>query len=261
MINRRLAREIFGDETAVGKVIQEERDPNEPPPEPEREARRSSASSAWSTTSARTASCRRRENYLFYRMRLDSPDPEGGAARANLRPPGAGHPGGVRGDARQAGDGGCRQPGRSRSSRSTPCAPTSCASTPIPLMVVGTIAGFLLLMVGLGLTGVVWQSVTQRIREFGLRRAKGATIPQRPRAGPDRDDDHDLARAHRRGRAGRAAAAAAAARGHARRSRRRSSSPASSISVLAIYALTLLCGWQPSRLATRIQPAEALHYE
>ena len=31
-------------------------------------------------------------------------------------------------------------------------------------------------MVGLGLTGVVWQSVTQRIREFGLRRAKGATI-------------------------------------------------------------------------------------
>ncbi len=47
----------------------------------------------------------------------------------------------------------------------------------IPLMVVGTIAGFLLLMVALGLTGVVWQSVTQRIREFGLRRAKGATIP------------------------------------------------------------------------------------
>jgi ABC-type antimicrobial peptide transport system permease subunit len=32
-------------------------------------------------------------------------------------------------------------------------------------------------------------------------------------------------------------------------------------SALAIYALTLLCGWQPSRLATRIQPAEALHYE
>ena len=31
-------------------------------------------------------------------------------------------------------------------------------------------------MVALGLTGVVWQSVTQRIREFGLRRAKGATI-------------------------------------------------------------------------------------
>ena len=46
----------------------------------------------------------------------------------------------------------------------------------MPLARVGTIAGFLLLMVALGLTGVVWQSVTQRIREFGLRRAKGATI-------------------------------------------------------------------------------------
>ena len=53
---------------------------------------------------------------------------------------------------------------------------TSCGSTSTPLIVIGTIAGFLLLMVALGLTGVVWQSVTQRIREFGLRRAKGATI-------------------------------------------------------------------------------------
>ena len=45
-----------------------------------------------------------------------------------------------------------------------------------PLYIVGSIAAFLLMMVALGLTGVVWQSVTQRIREFGLRRAKGATI-------------------------------------------------------------------------------------
>ena len=33
------------------------------------------------------------------------------------------------------------------------------------------------------------------------------------------------------------------------------------ISVAAIYLLTLACGWYPSRLATKIQPAEALHYE
>jgi putative ABC transport system permease protein len=33
------------------------------------------------------------------------------------------------------------------------------------------------------------------------------------------------------------------------------------ISVTAIFAITLLCGWYPSRLATRVQPAEALHYE
>ena len=37
------------------------------------------------------------------------------------------------------------------------------------------LAGFLLLMVTLGLTGVVWQSVIVRLREFGLRRAAGAS--------------------------------------------------------------------------------------
>jgi putative ABC transport system permease protein len=37
------------------------------------------------------------------------------------------------------------------------------------------LAGFLLLMVVLGLSGVVWQNVTQRTSEIGLRRAQGAT--------------------------------------------------------------------------------------
>ena len=38
-----------------------------------------------------------------------------------------------------------------------------------------TIAGFLLLMVALGLIGVLWQNVARRTREFGLRRAAGAS--------------------------------------------------------------------------------------
>jgi putative ABC transport system permease protein len=33
------------------------------------------------------------------------------------------------------------------------------------------------------------------------------------------------------------------------------------LSAAAIYLLTLACGWYPSRLATKVQPAEALHYE
>jgi ABC-type antimicrobial peptide transport system permease subunit len=33
------------------------------------------------------------------------------------------------------------------------------------------------------------------------------------------------------------------------------------VSAAVIYGLTLLCSWYPSRLATKIQPAEALHYE
>lgn len=44
-----------------------------------------------------------------------------------------------------------------------------------PLMVLAVIAAFLLLMVGFGLFGVLWQSTTRRIPEIGLRRAAGAT--------------------------------------------------------------------------------------
>ena len=42
-------------------------------------------------------------------------------------------------------------------------------------MILGIVAGFLLLMVTLGLIGVVWQNVARRTRELGLRRAMGAT--------------------------------------------------------------------------------------
>lgn len=44
-----------------------------------------------------------------------------------------------------------------------------------PIMVLAIIAAFLLLMVGLGLIGVLWQNVARRTRELGLRRAMGAT--------------------------------------------------------------------------------------
>ena len=44
-----------------------------------------------------------------------------------------------------------------------------------PILVLAIVAGFLLLMVGLGLIGVLWQNVARRTRELGLRRAMGAT--------------------------------------------------------------------------------------
>ncbi len=45
----------------------------------------------------------------------------------------------------------------------------------LPLLFGGMLAGFLVLMVGMGLMGVLWQNVTRRTQELGLRRALGAT--------------------------------------------------------------------------------------
>lgn len=130
----------------------------------------------------------------------------------------------------------------------------------LPLTAVGTIAGFLLLMVALGLTGVLWQNVTQRTREIGLRRAKGATAGhiQRQVLG-------ELALMTT------LAVLVAVVLlvqvpllplpelftlvpGYV-------FAGAILLSVLVMYLLTLVCAWYPARLATRIQPADALHYE
>jgi putative ABC transport system permease protein len=45
----------------------------------------------------------------------------------------------------------------------------------IPLTVLLTVAGFLIIMVGLGLVGVLWHAITRRTRELGIRRAVGAS--------------------------------------------------------------------------------------
>jgi putative ABC transport system permease protein len=47
-----------------------------------------------------------------------------------------------------------------------------------PVIIGGIIALFLVLMVAMGLSGVLWQNVTQRHSELGLRRAIGATAAQ-----------------------------------------------------------------------------------
>lgn len=127
----------------------------------------------------------------------------------------------------------------------------------VPLAAIGLIAAFLMLMVALGLLGVLWQNVTQRTREIGLRRAKGA------------------------------------ARVHVQRQILAEIGAMTSLAVLtglivavqfplldiiyfvephvyaislaiagtAIYGVALACAWYPSRLAMRVEPAEALRYE
>jgi putative ABC transport system permease protein len=128
----------------------------------------------------------------------------------------------------------------------------------IPVAIGAIIAGFLLIMVALGLTGVLWLNVTRRTREIGLRRAKGAT------------------------------------RGHIYRQILGELSIVTIfgllvgvlvlvqlfpmlkflnfvstkvyiasivISMAFVYILSILCGLYPGLLAAKVNPAEALHYE
>jgi putative ABC transport system permease protein len=125
------------------------------------------------------------------------------------------------------------------------------------MVTVGVVAGFLLLMVALGLIGVLWQNVSRRTHEIGLRRALGSTeiniykqilgelvvlttfglligtiiIVQFPLL--------DLI-------------AIVPAKAYL---------VSFLISTGIMYLLTLLCGLYPSLLAIEVQPAEALHYE
>ena len=126
-----------------------------------------------------------------------------------------------------------------------------------PLIAGALVAGFLMIMVALGLTGVLWQNVTQRTKEIGLRRAKGATAR----------------RIHRQILAELLIIATAALGvgvavvlqfplldliGFISVEVYTTSIV---ISLAVIYALTIVCGLYPSWMATKVQPAEALHYE
>jgi putative ABC transport system permease protein len=126
----------------------------------------------------------------------------------------------------------------------------------IPLAGMGVVAAFLLLMVVLGLTGVMWQNVTRRTREIGLRRATGA----------------HRARIHRQivgevmvtASLGLTVGSLLAVQVPLISPIPISYGivvPALLVSAALILLLAALCGLYPGWSATRIQPAEALHYE
>jgi putative ABC transport system permease protein len=127
-----------------------------------------------------------------------------------------------------------------------------------PLAVLSVVAAFMLVMVGFGLFGVLWQNTTRRIPEIGLRRAVGATatsiyrqivaeqmllstiamlvglvllvqLPLTGALGAVLDWTVFLA--------------------------------ASAVSMLVIYLISLLCALYPGWRASRLSPTEALHYE
>lgn len=126
-----------------------------------------------------------------------------------------------------------------------------------PLAAVGLVAAFLMLMVALGLLGVLWQNVTQRTREIGLRRAKGAS-----RVNVQRQILGEIAVMTTFALiAGLLVAIQFPLLDIIYFVEPHVYAIGLAISVSAVYLLTLTCAWYPSRMATRVEPAEALRYE
>jgi putative ABC transport system permease protein len=127
----------------------------------------------------------------------------------------------------------------------------------VPIAAFGTVAAFLMIMVGLGLTGVLWQNVTQRTKEIGLRRAKGATVGN--------IYAQILGELMLIASFGLAVGVAVVVQFPLLDLLGFISTKvylySIVISLALVYLLTVVCGLYPSRLATKVHPAEALHYE
>jgi putative ABC transport system permease protein len=131
-------------------------------------------------------------------------------------------------------------------------------SQSMPWLVLAVVAAFLLIMVAFGLFGALWQNTTQRISEFGLRRALGARAVDIYRqviaeqllvcsvaiaAGLMLLVQLPLTGAFGANLNWSVFAGAAA------------------LSMFVIYLISLLCTLYPGWRASRLSPTEALHYE
>lgn len=126
-----------------------------------------------------------------------------------------------------------------------------------PLIVGGTVGAFLLLMVALGLLGVLWQNVTRRTRELGLRRAVGAS-----REAIRRQVLLELLLVATLAVLPALALVLQLPLLEMVESLTGGIFAAAVLTALAVvYGLCVLCGLYPARIATRLEPAEALHWE
>jgi putative ABC transport system permease protein len=246
VITESLARELFGDGDPLGQNISGDRDPKGRP-QPERRV------VGVVPTFRQEGELDPPVDYVFERQRLDAPVPDRlGDLLVRVAP-------GSTAQLEERLVEVSRSVAREWSFRVEPLSEARDRVNRTflaPLLVVALVAAFLALMVALGLTGVLWLAVTRRTREIGLRRAKGATrgdiraqvlgeilvlttlallpgvllalqlplVGALPVSGPVFFTSLAL-------------------------------------SVAGIYLLAILCGWYPARLATAVEPAEALRYE
>ncbi|TFW11448.1 FtsX-like permease family protein [Massilia arenosa] len=131
-------------------------------------------------------------------------------------------------------------------------------SVTIPLTVASVIAAFLLVMVGVGLFGVLWQNTTLRIPEIGLRRAVGAS----PGAVYSQIVWEQLLLSSLALVTGLVLLAQLPLTGALGDSLNWSVFAAAGVlSAGVIYLISLLCALYPGWRASRLSPTEALHYE
>jgi putative ABC transport system permease protein len=126
-----------------------------------------------------------------------------------------------------------------------------------PMLIAAIVAAFLIIMVGLGLVGVLWLSVTRRTAELGLRRAMGASGIS--------------VRGQILGELWALTAIAVAIGGVIFLQLPLFGANFGAgwpvflggltLATLVIYGFVTFCGLYPTWLATRIQPATALQYE
>ncbi len=134
---------------------------------------------------------------------------------------------------------------------------THLRETLLPLIILGIVGTFLMIMVAMGLFGVLWQNVTARTKEIGLRRALGSTatkiqlqiitelmmvsffgiviaaliLVQFPLLGVFSELDWPLFFS------------------------------AFGVASLVMLLLSVTCAFYPGKIATNYSPSEALHYE
>jgi putative ABC transport system permease protein len=128
----------------------------------------------------------------------------------------------------------------------------------IPLMVLAVVGAFMLVMVGFGLFGVLWQNTTGRIPEIGLRRALGATA----------GDVYGQIVAEQMLLSTAAMLVALALLVQLPLTGALGAGLnwqvfliATGVSMMVIYLISLLCAMYPGWRASRLSPTEALHYE
>ena len=126
-----------------------------------------------------------------------------------------------------------------------------------PLIAGGVIAGFLLFMVTLGLIGVLWQNVSQRTKEIGLRRALGGTAQNVSR----QIHGEQFIITTIGVLAGSLLAMQLPLINLIDFIPAEIYVTALLLSLVLMYVITYLCSMFPSWLAMEIEPAEALHYE